>query len=110
MRHSTDLTSDPLVSRKHYGSCWKEMNFWPNPQGVTHFHTLIEMEQTSPSQTLLPNPEWGISHPHSVEIAYYLVFSISRFTPFCLGKIPFGVYLIKVKEFHLTYKKGNDRF
>lgn len=79
MRDSTNLTSDPLALRKYCGNYWNEMNFWPNPQAVTHFHALIEMEQTSASPTL---PVWGISHSHSVGIAYYQVFSISRFTPF----------------------------
>lgn len=102
MRVSTDLTSDPLASRKHYENYWKEMNFWPNPQAVTHFPTLIEMEQTSLSQTLLPNAVWGISHSHfhSVEIAYYLVFSISRFTPFLLRQDSlWSLSLLRLKNF-----------
>lgn len=106
MRDSTDLTSDPLALRKYIGGYWNEMNFWPSPQAVTHFHTLIEVEQTSPSQTLLPNTVWGISHSHSVEIAYYQVFSVSRFTPFLLRQDSlWSLTLLRLKNFIQHTKK-----
>lgn len=100
MGDSKDLTSDPLASRKHCENYQKKMNFWPNPQAVTHFRTLIEMEQTSPSQTFMPNTVWGISQSHSVEIAYYLVFIISRFTPFLLRQDSlWSLALLRLKNF-----------
>lgn len=60
---------------------WKllEMNFWTNPQAEISFHTLIEVKEISPSQTLLQNTGKVYFSPLSVEIAYSQVASINRF-------------------------------
>lgn len=82
----------------------------PQPTGC---NTLSYPDQNgaSPSQTFLPNTVWGISDSHSVEIAYYQVLSISRFTPFLLRQDSlWSLTLLRLKNFIWHTKKVMIRF